>query len=52
VVISLPLQRTQRPKLTAGQRPVRGRLRVSVVDRLGNATTGETQVCIPRRRDC
>lgn len=50
--VSLPLQRTQRPKLAAGIRPVRARLRVSVVDRLGNATTGQTEICIPRRRGC
>lgn len=49
VVVSLPLARKEREKLAAGERTFRARLRLSVVDRLGNARTAETQLCRPRR---
>ncbi len=49
VVVSLPLVRKEREELAAGERTFRARLRLSVVDRLGNARTAETQICSPRR---
>lgn len=51
-VVALPLQKSQRQRLAAGQARVRAILALAVVDRLGNARTVRARLCVPRRTPC